>query len=116
MPYLKLCLNLCVYVLNNASDDYVCVVVLVCYHDNYVYIATTLFVDDKGGENCANIIYAENYRNRHKLRGSSYTMEISDICCHQSKRGRMLSQDFYRVLISDKGIHRDQQKEGSSFV
>ena len=25
-------------------------------------IHTLLFVDDKGGENCANIIYAENYR------------------------------------------------------
>ena len=75
-----------------------------------------LFVDDKGGENCANIIYAENYRYRHKLRGRSYTRENSELCCHQSKMGRMLSQDFHRVLISDKGINRDRQKEGSSLV
>ena len=64
---------------------------------------------------CRNIyIYIYIYKIQTKSQGDHIfrgRFRTSDICCHQSKRGRMLSQDFYRVLISDKGISRDRQKE-----
>ena len=49
---------------------------------------TLLFVDDKGGENCANIIYAENYRFTGTNSGGDHTQgEIQNYVVINQKGG-----------------------------
>jgi len=46
----------------------------------------------------------------HIFRGRFINLHI---CCHQSKRGRMLSYRFYEVLISDKELKTIDKKKAS---